>query len=313
MVYAEQMTGSMPLLFGKAPSAPDFLRVNLQTPSALALADWLTRACEAMAVNGVVLPPVVTRWIYSAASDVAFVGVMAPSRDAVGRSFPICVMAPVPVEVAAACFPALPIAFDPFLSGATALVHEAPVSTREEMVAQLRALSVPSREAIYAAMDDVEQALGQEHATDWAMGLFGGDAPAASYALQTFATASGPLKEGPPPRSPLVLDCPVQVDLDLLAWLAFAQRASGWRDATVSACWSTAGQSRLLLSLGPPTGQMLQFVAAPSQTSSRLWPLRTDRQAARDEAHAELTRALPSIEELSLLSVIGSLTRGSAT
>ena len=115
------------------------------------------------------------------------------------------------------------------------------------------------------------------------------------YGLYTFRTATDAARSGPSVAAPTVLACPIAIDVDLLAWLELARRCLGWNDACPAFAWVESAHARLLLSLGYASDQLLHFVADARHSSSRLWPLTTERveaiARARDALGADLGSA----------------------
>ncbi len=86
---------------------------------------------------------------------VPFCGVIAPSRDSVGRDYPFAVLTQVPRKIIACAPHAVPLAMGAFLNAAYSLVGEArtiPVS-RTELTAKLRSIPTPREEDIVRARD----------------------------------------------------------------------------------------------------------------------------------------------------------------
>ncbi len=89
-------------LFGKTPAAGDFLRLNLPAATASALDTWLGEGLAYLAdqeadwAEDFALAPV-WRFVTSvdAAGPAPLAGVVAPSRDRVGRAFPCMALAPL--------------------------------------------------------------------------------------------------------------------------------------------------------------------------------------------------------------------------
>ncbi len=84
-----------------------------------------------------------------------FCGVIAPSRDSVGRDYPFAVLTQVPRKIIACAPHALPLAMGAFLNAAYGLVVEArtvPVS-RTELATKLRTIPIPGEGDIVRARD----------------------------------------------------------------------------------------------------------------------------------------------------------------
>ena len=98
-------------LFGKTPAAGDFLRLNLPAATATALDAWVEAGLAYLAgqdaewADGFAAGPA---WRFVTTSAPPLAGVVAPSRDRVGRAFPCMVLAALDglePQAAVACTP----------------------------------------------------------------------------------------------------------------------------------------------------------------------------------------------------------------
>jgi type VI secretion system ImpM family protein len=281
-------------LFGKVPVRPDFVRERFAGPAAQRLDAWLIKAMETLAAAKLTLPPVMVRFLFAAHEEQALiVGVLSPSRDQVGRDFPICVFSSLPLARADGQLTGLPVACAGFFDAAEALIGEAPALRESELLAALDAIPLPDVNALPAASEQARNALRATEATDFVRRTLGDPASSAPYyGLHTFVTACG----GAPGRPiATVLDCPLRGDVDLMAWLELAERALQGRTAA-SAFWIQAPSPRLLVSLGPIPTQLLHFMSDPGLSSARLWPLSTTRADVADQVRATLAPELPALD-----------------
>ncbi|HEX5658524.1 MAG TPA: type VI secretion system-associated protein TagF, partial [Polyangiales bacterium] len=67
-------------LFGKLPSALDFIRINHTTEASLAFDEWLQGASQQLAQRNAAWPGVETSFVF-VARTAALVGLLMPSRD----------------------------------------------------------------------------------------------------------------------------------------------------------------------------------------------------------------------------------------
>src|SRR5262249_12277838 len=88
-----------------------------------------------------------------------------------------------------------------------------------------------------------------------------------------------------PPRTRLVLDCPLSGD-GPLPWLELAMRLLKWQNQPPSFLWTQDEAPRLLLSLGPMPGNAIGHLVAPQQSRSMYWPLTTSHNPSIDAAQA---------------------------
>lgn len=155
-------------LYGKHPSAGDFLRHNAGGPEIRELDQWLGNAVDA----GKRLLP---RWsesypsLFTAsflldfdAASRALMGVMVPSQDAGGREFPLVVFATVDRGPARDHFCAL--AHEPFFAAATRLLQRRNTMTRDDLLRGVDTLRGPGRESLAGARQAHEAYLAQ---TSW--------------------------------------------------------------------------------------------------------------------------------------------------
>ncbi len=133
-------------LFGKTPAAGDFLRLNLPAATASALDAWIEVGLAYLAdldadwADGFADAPA-WRFVSTAGAAGAspLAGVVAPSRDRVGRSFPCMAVATLDgIE------PQSAVACTPWFDRAEAAVEAARSSaTPDAMAAELAALGAP--------------------------------------------------------------------------------------------------------------------------------------------------------------------------
>ncbi len=286
-------------LCGKLPACPDFVRENLSDPVSPALLQWMENGVERIAMAGLSLPPSHVRFLFSVPGmPKALVGVLAPSRDRVGRSFPVAVFYPIPVRFIVGNLAAVPAASEGFFSAAGQLLAESAGLQHPEIIDRLRSLAPPDGPSLREHALPIRQALAAETAAGFAERLFGELSQGRhAYAYHTFRIAAANGAAHPETRSPTVLDCPVDIDLDLLAWLELADKLLGWTDRVPSAFWTALPLPRLLIALGAAPGAILHYLADRSFDSARLWPLTTERSAAIQQANALLGAALSAYHD----------------
>ncbi|MFN0062486.1 MAG: type VI secretion system-associated protein TagF [Myxococcaceae bacterium] len=262
-------------LLGKTPNHADFLRLGVPTQAAMQLHRWLEQAnTESPLCSGFfmfALPD----------TDESIVGAIVPSRDRVGRSFPLTVFTSVRFVRASGAFAWLPAASEPFLRSAANLLLETtssdilnqrlpalpvPVHADFNRAATLRAEGLKAAQATALQDAFATQGLSDRHL----------------YALHTFLLACEGEKRAPG-HSGVVLDCPLFPPMRWAFWLELLMRRVP--TASPSLAWT---DHRLLISFDPSSPSLLSFLANPEHRSSKLWPLLTQRQAAIDIARDEL-------------------------
>ena len=111
------------------------------------------------------------------------------------------------------------------------------------------------------------------------------------YALHTFLTAC--VGERGREQSPagVALDCPFPARLGPVAWLELSSRAAALAEPAPAFFWSEGERPRLLLSLGAAPPALFLALAQPGRPGAQVWPLRTERPAAIDNARKGLKAA----------------------
>ncbi len=275
-------------LYGKVATQPDFLRVGAGAFCQAGLDRWLQEGVELLRAERTQCPTEPTAFLLvpsGAAGASAFLGVLAASADAAGRSFPLAVFSDLSSAEARETLPALPAAYGPFVRDASALLSSAPSHDGAVVTRGAQALlggppGPPTLAEPHAWKNEPVRAL---------LATFGGSPQALAYALQTLVTACGRAAEGAATAAnALTIEAPVQGPATSALWLAIARGRLGWREATPSLLWTAGPEGRLLITLGPPSPAALAFLANPRHRSARLWPLRTTVASAADEAWAAL-------------------------
>lgn len=279
-------------LFGKIPALGDFFRLNVSDPSAQRLVAWLQEAIEPVYRARLPLPERPVRFLFRAPDlPTALVGAMVASVDKVGRTFPLCAFAPVPVRALATSFPAVPSSHAAFLDAAEALLAGAAGQDGATLGARARELPVPPPSALAAAEAAARAAAGQARAADLVQRLFGDLPPgAAAYALSTFEAGVRPVRGREPARAALLLDGPAEHDVDLWAWLELARRSLGWAGPPPF-FWTAGAPGRLVLSLGAAVPAVLVHLCDPVHPGPKVWPLRTLQPAAIEAARKAIPAA----------------------
>jgi type VI secretion system protein ImpM len=285
-------------LYGKTPAQPDYVMANLTDPVSLALTEWIDRGCQDLAAAGFPFPPYCVRFVFTAPTlSTAAVGVIGPSQDQIGRRFPIAIFHTISVSTVLRSLAAIAVSYAVFYGEASLLLGEIPNLSQHDLFERYRALRPPTQGQIAEAGKDAGQALVEAGAGDFARRLFGDLAQGKqNYAFNTFMIAASDAAKNPAATAPTVLDCPVDVDIDLLAWLDLAQRVLGWRDQAPSFFWAVEPKPRLLIALGSAPKQIVRYLADPAYSSSKLWPLWTDRTEAIADATAQLTGVTGDVE-----------------
>jgi len=296
-------------LFGKIPAKGDFVRHNVSSGTTRAFEQWVQESNDSLRGAGGDLPEHAIRVVFTPpGSDTTIVGVLVPSQDKVGRKFPLVIFGSTPVATTRAHFSAMPVIWAPFLDSAAALGERAAQMDLDQLKAALPNLPQPGESDVSRATEVCEKTLAHPLTAELHERLFEADSKMHYYAYQTFLTACQDASKTVTKKPATVLDCPIHVDVDLFAWLELTKRVFGFPPSHPQALWVEDPEPRLLVSLGPASLQLLQFLAKPDMSHNRLWPLTTDREKAIAAAEKALGEALgPSGENASLGSLIGAL------
>jgi type VI secretion system protein ImpM len=301
-------------LFGKLPTASDFLRIHL-SGAALEFADHLEDAVNACHRAECDFGGSPSFFVYHAPdSAAALIGSLRPSRDKVGRIFPLAVFTEIEAESAAGNFDIVPLAFSPFFSAGLALGDEGETLEASTLEARVSALPFPTLEEFEAA-----QAEGDRLLVETSIDVFRKSLPPpastnlVAYAVHTLASACAQSRALVGDTKPgITLDVPLLAPGDPILWLGILRRLLGeqpvppnilWKPATPSPSHGSvkidlpARPGRLLVSFGAPSPSALAFLAGALGDSPKLWPV-----ISRDEAVLEGVLASLSPPQLEVLS-----------
>jgi type VI secretion system protein ImpM len=275
-------------LFGKTPSARDFVRVNIGTTAVRAFDEWLRESVMTLPSMRAHLPPEPLPFMFRAPDDAGFLlGVMRGSQDGVGREFPLAIFHHVNGPARANDWAALPRAYASFIQAATELLDRVDSTDMQVLPRLLEQLPVPSDAAIGHALQTAWQGLAAISADELLDRLFSrptGNPEGDRYDGDQFYGIGMLLNgcyraAGRPPRSgpAITLDCPVTSDAELLFWLELARRVLRW-PSPPSFMWSSR-QYRMLLVLGSPGPTLLGVLGTPGVFDQQIWPLLADDEA----------------------------------
>lgn len=271
-------------LFGKIPAAGDFVALGAATPVGQAFQRWLLQENDALAARHKSLPATPIRFLYrDIHPTAAILGVMAPSRDTVGRSFPLAFWTTIELSVAAPQFPYLPAAYAPFLDAAAALLQQAAGLDGATLVQRLSILPHPGQAELAEARTWTYEALDATPGRTLLEALFGPLQHGIHFhGFNMFRTACQRVRDQDPGMATAFVECPCADDLQLAFWLVLARNQLRWMHAPPTLFWndSVNPDHRLILALGAPSPGSLQFIADPSARAERLWPTRTTSPAS---------------------------------
>lgn len=288
-------------VFGKVPAAGDFVALNAAGPAARALDGWLRDSIDNLVGRKKPLPQQPARFLFRDVQGTgACIGTMVPSRDAVGRKFPIAIFAYLDMPVATHRFSSLPAAYAPFLDGAAKILAASATLDGKALYGHASMLPLPGPEELEEARVWEVESLQATGGRTLLEALFGPVAGGVQYhAFHLFRIACRQVCGGDPGRASIILECPASDDVQLVFWLRAAYRLLGWKRAPPSFVWSASDSrdSRLLLALGSPDVSVLHFLADPNVAAERLWPMRTTNVGSMQTGRRNLgPRVLAALE-----------------
>lgn len=280
----------MAALFGKLPSALDFVRANHSFAESIALDRWLQAALQRLAARNRSWPAGALTFTFAIDPEHSLVGVVADSRDRAGRRFPVAVYArvPRPPQVTRATA-ALVLASEPFVAAARELLAHRDELSPAEVAPRLRRLRPPGASDVLAGAEAMARELAARSLGELGAALFSG-APApersARAALEQLRTPR-PYAGG----GGRCFDCPVRSTGDLAVWAYWLELAHGRPSA---ALWDLPGE-RALLALGPLPERGPLFWAQPAASHPQL--CRVGHDALDGDAADSIGGSLASVFE----------------
>lgn len=302
--------------FGKVPALGDFVRTPKGCEEMTAFEHWLARAMEtaeqrdgaAFKDGFAAAPPHAFLWSAPLTPKTRglLAGVIVPSRDAVGRRFPVVLCAPLPVPALAAAPHVAPFVLHEFFFHALPAAQRAARATNQaEFHAQIAAIAPPVLDVASAVAQWDTWTRGRRAADAFASVVGGEDLDRATrYALYIVVEATAAYRGQDAP--PLTLGVRVPIGSDVRSgtalWLDVVRHAAGWK-STVPSVFVPLGvpAPRALVQLGaePPATVMADLVAASAgesvcdvlPTPSSKMPSELPPAAARALANANATLA----------------------
>ncbi len=283
--------------FGKVPALGDFLRTPSPSGEMMAFERWLTTAME----TGEARVGAAWKSAFAAGAPHAFiwsgtlekktrgllVGVIVPSTDSVGRSFPVVICAPVPLAAFGASAHLAPFLLHGFFQHAAAAAGRAArTRSQAEFQAQVSSVPPPSLGGVSSALARYEAWANSQVASELWASVFGNDAERATRSalyLVVESTAAYRGQEAPPLS--LGLRVPLGVDTQSVAalWLDVVRSAAGWKTTVPTLFMSLVAAPRALIQLG---------AEAPASVLADLYLPNADSNAVCDLTSA--TGTMPS-------------------
>ena len=288
-------TGTLPVIyFGKLPSHGDFVRYQASGPTLQAMDVWLQQGLHFAQTR---LGPAFDA-AYDGAGAFAFyfaprhethvlTGMLRPSRDRVGRAYPLLIA----LEVEADAFDArdlaqVPLRFNRFFERTSEIAQEAVAGQvgHHELTARIDPLSALVEGETSVAF--FGRYLQQMSLTSFWERLWGHPQDSRKYLLfKNLLDILQSLRDGVPPRFPLVLRFPLCPDgrtpnYDVSFWLGVCLRLLGYPDLQPTFFWTPPEATRdtapfLLLALRPPPAKTFAYLLPASLESDTLCVLET--------------------------------------
>jgi type VI secretion system protein ImpM len=265
---------------------------------------WFQEGIEHLQRERTHLPAEPAHFLLSpAAGGPAFVGVLAPGEDALGRAFPVVIFAALDSHLVREGFAIRPVWLASFFEASARLATAAHALATAQLAAEIETLASGLRPAVQAP--DINTHLVRSSCSDLRTAV-GGPPEAAAYALTTLVAACSQSRTPGSPARVLVLDCPAPTDELCAFWLELVGRHLDARVQMPQSLW-TRDSGRLLVALGPAPNLMLAYLADPDHKGTRRWPLRTSSQTARAGAMEKLSpsqRQVLAAQDASLADVL---------
>jgi type VI secretion system protein ImpM len=271
-------------LVGKVPCRADFVRFGPSTAAARSFDAWLVRAMERLHLHRRPIPPTPIRFVYCSSEDKsALVGALAPSKDKVGRSFPVAIFHTAASSLAPETHPT-------FFDRIEDLIAQLPALPDSAIQARLAEVAAPTETLGSDPTRACEGILASSPASEFFEQAFG-SSPIGQhfYAILTLLRAAESVRTSPPAKVPM-LACPTRNAMTTRVWLEILRRLAPAH--AVSLLWSEREPERLLFRWGAPADDALCALADARYGSNSIWPLSTDREASLIHARAALEERL---------------------
>jgi type VI secretion system ImpM family protein len=272
-------------LFGKMPCAADFVRRGISTPAMRNFENWFHDAYAELRGAGARGLTHRCHLIFPSHNDAnGVIAVVAvPSRDRIGREFPVVTAVFVPQEELPGGYAPLVLAFARFWDAVSAAVDAHHDEEPEVLWEVIRALSPPTGTELSEAEHRCAELLGSLGARQMEEECFS-EPDDRFYAYHTLLLA---VREAPDIR---VLICPAAANPAYRAfWVETIERATA-HGVRLPIMWLEGPEAPrgTLVALGRAPTAMLRYAAGHGRNSNSLWPLTTENAKARARAKAAL-------------------------
>jgi type VI secretion system protein ImpM len=289
-------------IFGKIPSHGDFVSRGTGSEVGRAFERWLQMANERLYEAKAQLPAGPLGFSYRGpVPDAVLVGVMVPSRDRVGRIFPLTLFHEVSATSARGCVFAVPGALADALDVLAQLAAQAPRVSKGDLERHADQAEAPTPAALAHGLAEQRERLHSRPVSTLFERLFP-DNRGVYYAMSVLQRACHSAHSNPV-SAPVVIDARATSDLELAFWLACAEACLPPRACPPAALWDVAA-SRVLVAMGSPDSNSLNYLAAGRVQHRKLWDTLGSAPGGDDSAKARLPdRVVDAIEAGGTVSV----------
>jgi type VI secretion system ImpM family protein len=261
--------------FGKMPRAADFVRRGVSAPAMRAFENWFHDAYTDLRGGGakglafrchLIIP----------SPDGVIAAVAVPSRDRIGREFPVVIAVSVPRDQLPRGWAPLVLAFTRFWDAAFVAVEAHQEGEPEDLWQAVQQVSPPTG----AEMSDAEERWpglsGNIGAREMERECF----PEPDDRFYAYHTLRLAVRDAPDSR---VLMCPAAGHPAYRAfWVETIERATG-QNAPLAIMWLQGREAPtdILVALGTAPSSMLRYATGHGRQSNSLWPLTTQNAPAR--------------------------------
>ncbi len=267
-------------LYGKLASEADFVRIGAGLPGEIVLQRWLKAGIEE---SGGGLSEPAVHFVKHVEGSEPWAGVWVPSRDAVGRAFPLAVFAPLSEEVSQLPFSCLPSALSRFASEGEHMLRELTQrSLKDAQEACARLSPIHASELLHAWGRCTARA-NQLSPARFASDVFGtASSEQWFYALHTLRRAA---EAGPAGMPSLAF--PITDVEDAFVWLELLSAQCPM--ARPDLFWTSGPWPRLLATFSG-RAPLRQAIWSEGCDDPSVWPVTTKQSAAVQEARARLAK-----------------------
>jgi type VI secretion system ImpM family protein len=293
MMFQSSQSDGGGVALGKFAGYPEFLRPRERGEALDTLDAWIDEGTQfsherwGPAWNTAFLMGAAYGFVWKARADEEHLcGIIAPSKDAVGRDYPLVVATRFQPGLVARAPHIIPLAFGDFLDEAYQIVDEArstPIPVEHFNARVERMGAIAADEVVRAEAEYTEWSYRTRVDEGWGA-LFGAEYPVeqAARTLEAIGAALVPVREHRSLESPLVLRLPLGSGGAAAAslWLDVVRRICRWSTTVPSAFWAVDNQA-LLLAVGHVPPRTLAELWRPDQP---LGPICDANESAPNES-----------------------------